>query len=313
MKRLATALLLSVLIPGAASLIPGAASAERRVALTIDDLPAAGPRTRSVADNVARLVKAVRASGVPVVGFITAGRGHLAAMRPWVEARLPLANHTFSHRPYSRLGIKAYLADIRKNEVAVREALGVELRGTYFRYPFLDHGQSKQKVDAVARYLAKGRYRLAPVSLDTIDYRFTHFYGKSTSPEARRAVAALYLRHIGEAARHFEGLSRRLYKREIPLILLVHANELNADRLGGVIGVLRRRGYRFVTLARALQDRAYLEYGLRTPVIRMRGDRNFLNQVAVSRGLRIPDPTGSAHFDRVWLPKIRKISGRQTR
>lgn len=310
MQRPLTALLLPVLLP---VLLCGPASAERRVALTIDDLPAAGPRTRAVQDDVARLVQAIKASGAPVVGFITAGRGHLAAMQPWVEAGLPLANHTFSHRPFSRVGVAAYLADIRKNEDTVRQALGVELRGTYFRYPFLDHGQSKQKVDAVARYLAKGRYRLAPVSLDTIDYRFTEPYGREKRAAAREAIAALYLRHIDEAARHFEGLSKRLYRREIPLILLVHANELNADHLGGVLGVLRRRGYRLITLARALQDRAYRKHGLHTPVVKIRGDRNFLNQVAVSRGLRIPDPTGSAHFDRVWLPQIRKITGRQAR
>jgi peptidoglycan/xylan/chitin deacetylase (PgdA/CDA1 family) len=280
------------------------ALAGRLVAVTIDDFPSSGPRTRPIVQNVKLLVEHVKSAGAPAVGFVVGRRGGLGAMAPWIRAGLQLANHTYSHRPYTRLGIEEYLADIRKNELAVRRALGVELRGTYFRYPFLDHGSSSAKIDAVARYLKRARYRLAPVSLDTIDYRFADHYGSARDRRSRRAIARLYLRHIQQAAGHFERLSRRLYRREIPLILLVHANELNADHLGGVLRVLVRRGYRFATLARVLDDRAYKGYGSRPPVVKIRSDRNFLNQVAVSRGIRVPDPTGDAHFDRVWRPRL---------
>jgi hypothetical protein len=88
------------------------------------------------------------------------------------------------------------------------------------------------------------------------------------------------------------------------LILLVHANELNADHLGGVLRVLVKSGYRFGTLAQVLDDAAYTRYGLRPPAVKIHSDRNFLNQVAVSRGIKVPDPTGDAHFDRVWRPRL---------
>jgi peptidoglycan-N-acetylglucosamine deacetylase len=54
-----------------------------------------------------------------------------------------------------------------------------------------------------------------------------------------------------------EGLSNGLFSRPIRHILLLHANELNADHALELFDRLSRRGYRFVTLERALEDPAY--------------------------------------------------------
>jgi hypothetical protein len=56
---------------------------------------------------------------------------------------------------------------------------------------------------------------------------------------------------------YFERQSAALFSREIRQVLLLHANALNANRFGGLVSMLRRRGYEFVSLERALEDRAY--------------------------------------------------------
>lgn len=40
-------------------------------------------------------------------------------------------------------------------------------------------------------------------------------------------------------------------------VLLLHANQLNADSMPELLAMMRRRGYQFVTLETALQDPAY--------------------------------------------------------
>jgi hypothetical protein len=62
---------------------------------------------------------------------------------------------------------------------------------------------------------------------------------------------------MDEVFSFFEGVSRRLIGREIPQILLLHANSLNADRFGAVAEALVQRGYRFVSVAQALKDPVY--------------------------------------------------------
>jgi hypothetical protein len=48
-----------------------------------------------------------------------------------------------------------------------------------------------------------------------------------------------------------------LFGREMRQILLVHANALNADYFGPLAQMIERRGYRFITIDRALEDPAY--------------------------------------------------------
>ena len=45
--------------------------------------------------------------------------------------------------------------------------------------------------------------------------------------------------------------------REFPQILLLHANQLNADLMPELLAMFRRRGYDFVSLEDALADETY--------------------------------------------------------
>ena len=56
---------------------------------------------------------------------------------------------------------------------------------------------------------------------------------------------------------YFEHASSRLFGHEISQVILLHDNSLNADSLDQLLAMLHSRGYRFVTLAEALQDPAY--------------------------------------------------------
>jgi hypothetical protein len=70
-------------------------------------------------------------------------------------------------------------------------------------------------------------------------------------------VRAAYLDHQDAMFAFVEAESRDLFGRDVPQILIIHANELNADAMEDVLGRLRRRGYAFVSLDEALRDEAY--------------------------------------------------------
>ena len=56
---------------------------------------------------------------------------------------------------------------------------------------------------------------------------------------------------------YFEKLSKDLLGYEPKQILLLHANNLEADHIRELIELLRKRGYRFIMLEEALSDDAY--------------------------------------------------------
>jgi hypothetical protein len=55
----------------------------------------------------------------------------------------------------------------------------------------------------------------------------------------------------------YEKRSREIFGYEPPQVLLIHANMLNADFLDQLALMMKRRGYRFVSLEEALKDKAY--------------------------------------------------------
>jgi hypothetical protein len=65
------------------------------------------------------------------------------------------------------------------------------------------------------------------------------------------------LKHTETIFDFVEKLSVRLFDLEIRQILLIHANKLNADCLSDLLENLAGRGYTFVSLDEALDDRAY--------------------------------------------------------
>jgi hypothetical protein len=76
-------------------------------------------------------------------------------------------------------------------------------------------------------------------------------------PELRERVMREYVPYMESVIAFFEERSVEVAGREIPQILLIHANQMNADLMPELLAMLQRRGYAFITLTRALEDPCY--------------------------------------------------------
>jgi len=70
-----------------------------------------------------------------------------------------------------------------------------------------------------------------------------------------------YVHYMETVVDFFEQRTLEVVGHDIPQILLMHSNRLNADLAGDLLTMLKRRGYRFITLDQALK-------GSRLPVTR---------------------------------------------
>jgi hypothetical protein len=66
-----------------------------------------------------------------------------------------------------------------------------------------------------------------------------------------------YLDFTMAATEFAERISPEVFGREIPQVLLVHANAINRDCLDEMLARFAGRGYRFITLDEAMSDPAY--------------------------------------------------------
>lgn len=250
----------------------------RRLAVTIDDLPAnpAGSVAKDPATQTAmtrKLLATLAAWSIPAVGFVNEGaldvpgetaaerEERIAVLRLWTDAGLELGNHTYSHRSLNREPLDAFQADVVRGEAVTRALLagsGKSLR--YFRHPFLQVGLELDKRRAFERFLAERGYTVAPVTVDNDEWIFAAVYADALrrgDPAAAERVANEYLAYMEQVFGFVEEVSRRLLGRELPQVLLIHANALNADHLDALAARIEARGYRYVTLEEALRDPAY--------------------------------------------------------
>jgi peptidoglycan/xylan/chitin deacetylase (PgdA/CDA1 family) len=246
----------------------------REVAITFDDLPIAGVLPRDIAASrelTRKLLAAVTAHHVPVTAFVNEDKlnaadgavdsARVALLRRWLDAGAELGNHGYSHRDLHLVPLNEFEQDVLKGERVLRPLLAERHAAPrFFRHPFLHTGRDLEKRARFERFLGEHGYRVAPITIDNDEYIFAGAYDRSAARgdrEAAAKVAAAYVPYMEAKVEFFERNSRELFDREMRQILLVHANMLNADRFDELASMFERRGYRFITLERALEDPAF--------------------------------------------------------
>jgi peptidoglycan-N-acetylglucosamine deacetylase len=241
--------------------------AHPRVALTFDDLPAAGGLTPGETRTAiaARLAGELRSAHLKrTYGFVTAAdlvndSDAQKALRTWVGAGMNIGNHTWSHPSLTTTSAAAYEHEIALDEPALRQyAHGRDWH--WFRYPYLEEGDTQHKRDAVRGWLHRRRYRVAEVTLTFQDDDWSDPYGRCVATHNQAGIAWLEQSYLQNAA-EFIQLGRQeeeiAYGREIPNVLLLHETAFTARMLPSLVQLLHQEGFRFTSLARAEKDRAY--------------------------------------------------------
>ena len=248
------------------------AAAQRSIAVTIDDLPVVTTRKdlRTRQQITKNLLDKIAAARVPAVGFVNENKlyegeklveAEVALLRAWLDRGLELGNHTYSHRSLNRIALADYEADILRGEKVTKElmrAKNIELR--YFRHPFLQTGLDLEVKAGLDRFLAEHGYRIAPVTIDNADWIFARAFDNAFDKgdkKLMKQVGAAYVPYLEAKMDYWERQSVKLFGREVRQTLLLHANFINSEYFDRIARMLKKRGYRFITLEEALKDEVY--------------------------------------------------------
>jgi peptidoglycan-N-acetylglucosamine deacetylase len=245
--------------------------AVKEIAVTFDDLPFGGAdlglaRIRTANEAI---LATLRKGPVPAVGFVNERKlfvtgemdARTAILESWLEAGAELGNHTFSHPSFQETPLAAFQEDVVRGETVTRlllERRGQKLR--WFRHPFLRTGPSLEVRAAFEKFLAERGYTVAPVTVENSDYIYSAAYSQARTKgdqEAMRRIGEAYLQFTEAQLDFWDNASREVVGRPIRHVLLLHVNEVNADYFDDVLELLKRRGYRFISLEEALRDEAY--------------------------------------------------------
>ncbi len=247
-------------------------AAPRGIAITIDDLPAAGASSMTGAEIIemtTKLLGTLRDQKIPAVGFVNERKlykfgevdDRIKALGMWLDYGFELGNHTYSHASLNRVGLKQWEEEVICGETVTSMLLAQHnMKMRYFRHPYLDTGRDLQTRREAEAFLVERGYRIAPITMDAWDWMYAGVYEDAR----RRGDATLeqqlvtsYLTYTGQVFDYYEKFSKDLIGYEPKQILLIHGNWLEADHIGELLALLHKRGYEFVTLQDALGDPAY--------------------------------------------------------
>ena len=243
---------------------------KREVAVTFDDLPTAYEDTLNAKQELTKkLLHGIKSNNVPTVGFVNESKLYFPGqidqrtnlLQRWLDAGLELGNHTFSHINLEKASIEEYEEDVMRGETITRMLLtqkNMKLR--YFRHPHLLTGKTIEYKNVLNAFLKDRGYTIAPVTIDNNDYIFAYIYYKAKQKGDAKTmyeVGQAYIPYMEKMFGFFEQLSKNSFGYEIKQVLLLHANDLNADYFDRLVAMMKRRGYSFITLEEALKDKTY--------------------------------------------------------
>lgn len=228
----------------------------REICITIDDLPFVGASSSAKdqskeKDRFYKIIQTLVNEQVPATGFVIAGsiaKKHWQLLQEFKNQGFILGNHTYSHENLDRIGASKYISDIAKAD----QILNPLMNGRkYFRYPYLAEGHGKNK-GKVLQYLKKNQYTIAPVTIDSKDFRFNAQYIATNWRNRSQILPKIKQRYLDYIWAQTQKAERMAHNRPTKQILLIHSNMLNSQVLGDVIHLYKVHGYRFITLDDAL-------------------------------------------------------------
>jgi peptidoglycan/xylan/chitin deacetylase (PgdA/CDA1 family) len=241
----------------------------RTVALTFDDLPIADTKDPAEAQSVNRdLLDALKKHHASAIGFanektvrVLGSDDGKKILEQWVEEGFDLGNHTFSHLDLNNITLEQFKQDVVSGEDSLRPMLAkVGKTPRFLRFPFNHSGDTKEKHDSVAAFLKQRGYEIAACTIDNEDYLFNAAYIQilAKKDEAQAAkLRAEYLAYTAVEIDYYASLHKQIFGREIPQVMLLHVNRLNADVLDEILSIFEKKQYQFISLAAAQSDSAY--------------------------------------------------------
>jgi len=271
--KFATRGLVFILMLSANALLCVAQSAtHREIAITIDDLPAGAADHMSgseILEMTTKLLTTLRDQKVPAVGFVNEKKlfrmgevdDRITALNMWLDYGFELGNHTYSHTSLNRVSLQDWEEEVVRGETVTRMLLEQhKMHLRYFRHPYLDVGRDLETRRQAEAFLAERGYRIAPITMDAWDWMYAGVYDDARRRDdtaLQQQLVSSYLSYTTAVFDYYEKFSRELIGYEPKQIILLHGNWLEADHIGELLDLLRKRGYQFITLQDALGDAAY--------------------------------------------------------
>lgn len=231
----------------------------QEIALTFDDAPLGDGAIFTGEQRTARIIETLKRHHVRQTAFFVVtsqinndGRKHL---KMYTDAGHVLANHSHSHNSIQAMGTANYIRDIQKAD-SILKATMLSYQ-SWYRYPFLDEGQTKTSRDSIRAALNALSLTNAYITIDNYDWHFNSAMEKAVQSNTtinHNELKKAYLEHIWNSIQFYDNIGRKVMGRSPKHVLLLHENDLAALFLGDLLQLLKDKGWKIISPEEAYTD-----------------------------------------------------------
>lgn len=229
------------------------------IALSLDDAPTPGTALFSGIDKTKAIIQKLQEVNSPAIGIFALGINAQGAqnrerLRMYGEAGHILANHSYSHYRLKDVTAQAFVEDIQKAHECLSSLPNFR---PLFRFPFLCKGKDTQQRQEVMQALKDMGYRAGYVTVNNHDYYINKLVleavevGKQIDYEKLKKV---YINILWDFIETYGRLARKVLKRKVKHVLLLHENDLAALFIGDLIEHIRKQGWSVIAIEDAYKD-----------------------------------------------------------
>jgi peptidoglycan/xylan/chitin deacetylase (PgdA/CDA1 family) len=246
----------------ALALLAAPAQAEKRIAISFDDIPRHTGGFMTPDERAIALIAALDQAGVEQAGFFVttgnldepAGKGGEARIRAYAAAGHAIANHSHGHMWYNQTAIADYIADVDRAERWLETMPG---KRPWYRFPYLDEGRDIERRDAMRAWLKQRGLINGYVTIDDYDWHLDALATQAMADGRNISVEAwgeLYVETLVGTANFYEKMAQDTLGRSPAHVLLLHETDIAAMFMADLVAALRADGWSIVTMDEAYQD-----------------------------------------------------------
>ena len=234
-------------------------SFSQEIALTFDDAPVADGAFFTGVQRTSKIIEILKKYDVKQVAFFVVtsqidGEG-LQRLKMYADAGHLLANHSHSHNWIRVMGTAHYIRDFQKADSILKATKLPYQR--WYRYPFLDEGETKTSRDSIRAALATLSLMNAYITIDNYDWYINSAAAKAIQNNIKINYSELkkfYIEHIWNSIQFYDNIGSQVLGRSPKHVLLLHENDMAALFLGDLIQFLKEKGWKIISPEDAYSD-----------------------------------------------------------
>jgi peptidoglycan/xylan/chitin deacetylase (PgdA/CDA1 family) len=244
------------------ALLAAPVQAEKRIALSFDDVPRSAGGFMTPDQRTVRLIAGLAEAGVEQAAFFVTtgnleepdGEGGEARIRAYAAAGHVIGNHSHSHTWAHQTEVADYIADLDRAEAWLKGKPG---KRPWYRFPYLDEGRDVERRDAIRAALKARGLQNGYVTIDDYDWHIDDL-AKRALADGREididALRTLYVETMVGTADFYDAMSRDTLGRSADQVILLHETDIAALFIVDLVNALKADGWSIVTMDEAYSD-----------------------------------------------------------